>query len=321
MNALIELCYASPVFYLGLVFVVSLLVGSFLNVVVYRLPIIMEREFKADFEAYFAAQPVNTSASSSAVTPGSAASTTASDEIPTPAMAASNNSEPFNLIKPDSTCPGCGHRIRAWENIPVISYLMLKGRCAGCKTAISLRYPLVELATALLCTWVAWHFGVSVQAMVAIVICWFIIPLLLIDLDKMLLPDQLTLPLLWLGLLVSTQQVFVDSTTAIIGATAGYLSLWSVYWLFKLATGKEGMGYGDFKLLAALGAFVGWQGLPVIIILSSLVGAIVGIALMLIQRKDTNLAIPFGPYLAVAGLLTLLYKQPIIDAYLNWVLL
>ncbi|WP_137166162.1 prepilin peptidase [Salinimonas lutimaris] len=290
MNALIELSQQNMAFYLGLVAAVSLMVGSFLNVVIYRLPVMMERSFKAECEAY-----------------------THPEQEPAPQPA-------FNLVKPDSTCPHCGHNIRAWENIPIISYLFLKGRCASCKASISVRYPLVEAATALLCTWVAWHFGPTMQGLAAVLVCYLLVAMIMIDFDHMLLPDQLTLPMLWFGLLLSLNNVFVDAHTAIIGAAAGYLSLWSVYWLFKLITGKEGMGYGDFKLLAALGAFTGWQGLPVIIILSSLVGAVIGIALMLKQGKDGTLAIPFGPYLAIAGLLTLLYKQPIIDAYLQWVL-
>ncbi|MEC8786030.1 MAG: A24 family peptidase, partial [Pseudomonadota bacterium] len=228
--------------------------------------------------------------------------------------------EVFNLVKPDSTCPSCGHKIRAWENVPVISYLFLRGKCAKCKVGISVRYPLVELFTALACTFAAYQFGVTSQALWAVLFTYILVALLFIDLDKMLLPDQLTLPLLWLGLLLSTQHIFVDTTDAIIGAAAGYLSLWSVYWLFKLATGKEGMGYGDFKLLAALGAYTGWQGLPIIILLSSFVGAIAGILIMVIQNKGKSLAIPFGPYLAVAGWLTLLFKDAIITTYLDYVL-
>lgn len=305
MTAIIELCQTSPVFFLSLVFIVSLLVGSFLNVVVYRLPIMMEREFTAEYHAYYEAD--------AQVFPNDENTNSNTQPSPPPPVV-------FNLIKPDSTCPACGHRIRAWENIPVISYLFLKGRCASCKTAISPRYPIVELTTALVCLGVAWHFGATGQGSLAILTCWFLIPMVLIDFDRMLLPDQLTLPLLWIALIASTQQVFVDPTTAIIGAAAGYLCLWSVYWLFKLITGKEGMGYGDFKLLAALGALVGWQGLPVIIIMSSLVGAVVGIALMFKKQSNGSIAIPFGPYLAVAGLITLMYKQPIIDTYINWVL-
>ena len=289
MESVIFLSQQYPMFFFIMVFLVSLMVGSFLNVVIYRLPIMMENSWKEEYDAYFNNPPT------------------------TPVT-------PFNLSKPDSTCPQCNHKIRAWENIPVLSYVFLKGKCASCNASISLRYPLVELFTAIACTYVAYYFGPSTQAIWAIAFTYVLVALLFIDLDKMLLPDQLTLPLLWAGLLLSTQNVFVDTTDAILGAAFGYLSLWSVYWLFKLTTGKEGMGYGDFKLLAALGAFTGWQGLPIIILLSSFVGAIAGIAIMLIQNKGKSLAIPFGPYLAVAGWLTLLYKDSITDTYLSWVL-
>ncbi|WP_173359107.1 prepilin peptidase [Alteromonas marina] len=301
MDAIITLSQLYPAIFYCLVFFVSLMVGSFLNVVIYRLPIMMERSWQQEYESYF----------SDGANDG--ISTSANDKSATP-------DEPFNLVKPDSTCPSCGHKIRAWENIPVISYLFLKGKCAKCKTGISIRYPLVELFTAIACTFAAFEFGVTSQALWAVAFTYVLVALLFIDLDKMLLPDQLTLPLLWLGLLLSTQNIFVGTTDAIIGAAAGYLSLWSVYWLFKLVTGKEGMGYGDFKLLAALGAFTGWQGLPVIILLSSLVGAIAGILIMIIQNKGKSLAIPFGPYLAVAGWLTLLFKHEIITTYLDYVL-
>ncbi len=289
MDAIFTLLQQSTPLYLTTIFIFSLLVGSFLNVVIYRLPIMMERSWKAEYQSYFSP-----------------------DEQPA-------ESAPFNLVKPDSTCPHCKHKIRAWENIPLISYAMLGGKCAGCKAPISIRYPLVELFTALVCTFTAWHFGATEQGLWGVLIVFVLVALLFIDLDKMLLPDQLTLPLMWLGLILSTMNVFVGTTDAIIGAAAGYLSLWSVYWLFKLLTGKEGMGYGDFKLLAALGAFTGWQGLPIIILLSSVVGAVVGIVIMVAQRSGKSLAIPFGPYLAVAGYLTLLYKTEIIDAYLAWV--
>ncbi|APD87118.1 prepilin peptidase [Alteromonas sp. Mex14] len=301
MDAIITLSQLYPAIFYCLVFFVSLMVGSFLNVVIYRLPIMMERSWQQEYESYF---------SDSA---NDGISTSANDKSTTP-------DEPFNLVKPDSTCPSCGHKIRAWENIPVISYLFLKGKCAKCKTGISIRYPLVELFTAIACTFAAYQFGVTSQALWAVAFTYVLVALLFIDLDKMLLPDQLTLPLLWLGLLLSTQNIFVGTVDAIIGAAAGYLSLWSVYWLFKLVTGKEGMGYGDFKLLAALGTFTGWQGLPIIILLSSLVGAIAGILIMIIQNKGKSLAIPFGPYLAVAGWLTLLFKHEIITTYLDYVL-
>ncbi len=301
MDAITTLSQLYPAIFYCLVFLVSLMVGSFLNVVIYRLPIMMERSWQQEYESYFSDSE------------NDGISTPSNDKSTTP-------DEPFNLVKPDSTCPSCGYKIRAWENIPVISYLFLKGKCAKCKTGISIRYPLVELFTALACTFAAYQFGVTSQALWAVAFTYVLVALLFIDLDKMLLPDQLTLPLLWLGLLLSTQNIFVGTTDAIIGAAAGYLSLWSVYWLFKLVTGKEGMGYGDFKLLAALGAFTGWQGLPVIILLSSFVGAIAGILIMVIQNKGKSLAIPFGPYLAVAGWLTLLFKDEIITAYLNIVL-
>ena len=304
MDAIITLSQLHPEFFYVFVFLVSLMVGSFLNVVIYRLPIMMERSWQEEYDSYFA--EVNSDEDANAAS--------------TVDTALSPPSAPFNLVKPDSTCPKCGHTIRAWENIPVLSYLFLKGKCANCKTGISPRYPLVELFTAIACTFTAYHFGPTSQAVWAILITYVLISLIFIDVDKMLLPDQLTLPLLWLGLLLSTSDVFVGTTDAIIGAAAGYLSLWSVYWLFKLVTGKEGMGYGDFKLLAALGAYTGWQGLPVIILLSSFVGAIIGIAIMMIQNKGKSLAIPFGPYLAVAGWLTLLYKDVIITTYLDMVL-
>ena len=297
MDAIITLSQLYPAIFYTLIFLVSLMVGSFLNVVIYRLPIMMERSWQQEYQSYF----------------------TDSDTSLDPPNAQSQD-DTFNLVKPDSTCPSCGHKIRAWENIPVISYLFLKGKCAKCKVGISVRYPLVELFTALACTFAAYQFGVTSQALWAVLFTYILVALLFIDLDKMLLPDQLTLPLLWLGLLLSTQHIFVGSTDAIIGAAAGYLSLWSVYWLFKLATGKEGMGYGDFKLLAALGAYTGWQGLPIIILLSSFVGAIAGILIMVIQNKGKSLAIPFGPYLAVAGWLTLLFKDAIITTYLDYVL-
>jgi len=307
MDAIITLSQLHPEFFYVFVFLVSLMVGSFLNVVIYRLPIMMERSWQEEYDSYFA--EVNSDEDANVAS----AVDTAFSTRPTP-------SAPFNLVKPDSTCPKCGHTIRAWENIPVLSYLFLKGKCANCKTGISPRYPLVELFTAIACTFTAYHFGPTSQAVWAILITYVLISLIFIDVDKMLLPDQLTLPLLWLGLLLSTSDVFVGTTDAIIGAAAGYLSLWSVYWLFKLVTGKEGMGYGDFKLLAALGAYTGWQGLPVIILLSSFVGAVIGIAIMMIQNKGKSLAIPFGPYLAVAGWLTLLYKDVIITTYLDMVL-
>ncbi|MDO6712616.1 A24 family peptidase [Aliiglaciecola sp. 2_MG-2023] len=289
MPAMFELLADSPLFFVSFVFVVSLLVGSFLNVVIYRLPVMMERGWKQEYQQYFQ-----------------------------PESAEQASSETFNLIKPDSTCPKCQHKIRAWENIPVISWLFLKGKCSQCKNPISFRYPAVELLTALASMAIAWHFGFGWQAAAAVFLTWCLIALIFIDLDKMLLPDQITLPVLWLGLVFSTTGLFVSPIDAIIGAAAGYLSLWSVYWLFKLLTGKEGMGYGDFKLLAALGAWVGWQYLPIIILLSSFVGAIIGISYLLIKGKDKGSHIPFGPYLAIAGWLTLIYGKDIANWYWSW---
>ena len=280
----------SNVFFLSFVFVVSLMVGSFLNVVIYRLPIMMERSWKAEFNSYFHPEQEQ------------------------------SVEQTFNLVKPDSTCPKCGHKIRAWENIPVVSWLFLKGKCSQCQTRISMRYPAVELITGVLSLFVAWKFGFGWQAAAGIFFTWCLIAMTFIDVDKMLLPDQITLPLLWLGLLLSTQNIYVSPTDAIIGAGAGYLSLWSVYWGFKLLTGKEGMGYGDFKLLAALGAWLGWQHLATVILLSSVVGAVIGISYLYLNKKEHSQPIPFGPYLAIAGWIAFLYGDWIAQQYWDWVL-
>ena len=265
----------------------GLLVGSFLNVVIHRLPEMMERAWLREYREY-------------------------TDE-----HAATPDDTRYNLVTPASTCPHCGHRIRAWENIPVLSFLFLRGRCSNCKTSIALRYPLIEAATAIASVIVVWQFGYSLQALGALLFTWALVPLFMIDFDHQILPDNITLPLLWLGLLLSLGSLYVDPASSIIGATAGYLSLWSIYHLFRLLTGKEGMGYGDFKLLAAIGAWTGWQALPVVVLLSSLVGAVLGIALVLLHGRDRNLPMPFGPFLAVAGWLTLLWGNDIIGFYLN----
>jgi leader peptidase (prepilin peptidase)/N-methyltransferase len=296
MQAFFYLMAEFPAFFMGFVFIVSLMVGSFLNVVIYRLPVMMEQSWKAEIAEYTASQY---------------------EGIP---AADSSKNIPFNLVKPDSTCPKCKYKIRAWENIPLISWLLLRGKCSQCKNSISIRYPLVEFATGLLSTLVAWHFGFGLAGFAAIVATWLLIAMTFIDLDTMLLPDQLTLSLLWLGLILSIESPFVSSQDALIGAAIGYLSLWSLYWAFKLLTGKEGMGYGDFKLLAAIGAWVGWQHLPVVILLSSFVGAVAGVTLLTIQGKDRNQPIPFGPYLAAAGWLTILYGDVIIAYYWQWML-
>jgi leader peptidase (prepilin peptidase)/N-methyltransferase len=268
--------------------VLGLAVGSFLNVVIHRLPLIMERTWLHELREHQGED------------------------------ATANVSEPaYNLVTPASTCPQCGHRITAVENIPVLSFLFLRGRCADCGNRIPARYPLVELVTALLSVIVAIRFGFSVQTLAALAFTWALIPLFMIDFDHQLLPDSITLPLLWGGLLLSLPEVFIDSTTSIIGAAAGYLSLWMIYHLFRLVTGKEGMGYGDFKLLGAIGAWVGWQALPVVVLFSSLVGAVLGIALILFRGRDHNQPMPFGPFLAAAGWLTLLWGNDIIAFYLR----
>ncbi|WP_303786131.1 A24 family peptidase [Azovibrio restrictus] len=276
---------ADPAFFTGVLATLGLLVGSFLNVVIHRLPRMMEQEWQAQCAEL------------------------RGEEAPAaPAL---------SLARPRSRCPDCGHPIGALENIPVISYLLLRGRCKACKTRISPRYPLVELTAALLAGFAAWHFGPGWQAIGATLLLWTLLTLAMIDLDTQLLPDNLTLPLLWLGLLFNLNQQFVPLPTAVVGAMAGYLSLWSVYWLFKLATGKEGMGYGDFKLLAALGAWLGWTMLPAIILLSSVVGAIVGISLMVAARHGRNRPIPFGPYLAAAGAIALFWGDTLNRLYLG----
>jgi leader peptidase (prepilin peptidase)/N-methyltransferase len=232
--------------------------------------------------------------------------------------AASSAAEPLSLAKPRSRCPACGHQISALENIPLISYLLiLKGKCSACGTPISSRYPIIEALTGLVSAYAAWHFGPTVQTMGALFLVWALIALSAIDLDTQLLPDSITLPLLWLGLLFNLWGVYADLSTAVVGAMAGYLALWSVFWLFKLATGKEGMGYGDFKLLAALGAWLGWQMLPAIILLSSVVGAVVGVSLIVVARHGRNIPIPFGPYLAAAGAIALFWGNDITQAYLG----
>ena len=279
---------SSPAVFATVVAILGLLIGSFLNVVIYRLPILLERTWSQQCQELL--------------------------DLDTPD---SGEQRPFNLVRPASSCPKCGHRIRAIENIPVISYLFLKGRCAACSERIPVRYPLIELATAIASVITALHFGFSLQAAAALGFTWAIIPLCIIDYDRQLLPDNITLPLLWAGLALSLWGVFVDTHASIIGALAGYLSLWSIYHLFKLATGKEGMGYGDFKLLAAIGAWVGWQALPVVILFSSIVGAATGILLILLKGRERSQPIPFGPFLACAGWITLLWGQDIISYYLR----
>jgi len=268
----------------------GLVVGSFLNVVAWRLPIMLERAWRAEAAAAAGEEPAT--------------------------------EERFNLAWPRSRCVHCSTPIAAWHNIPVLSWLLLRGRCAACSGTISARYPIVEAMTGLASLAVAWHFGATWATPAALALTWFLIALSLIDLDHKLLPDNLTLPLLWLGLLLALVEpagspIFVDLRSSVIGAAAGYLSLWSVYHLFRLLTGKEGMGYGDFKLLAALGAWLGWQMLPMVIVLSAAVGSVVGIALIATGQRSRQAQIPFGPYLAGAGWLALLYGDAIMAWYLN----
>jgi leader peptidase (prepilin peptidase)/N-methyltransferase len=267
-------------------FSLGLVVGSFLNVVIYRLPLMMESRWRQDCCELLEVQQ--------------------EQEAPR-----------LTLSTPNSHCPHCGTAIKPWHNIPVLSYLLLRGKCANCGVGISLRYPTVELVTGLLTLSLAWYFPLSWALLGAVLFTWALLVLTMIDVDHKLLPDDITLPLLWLGLLFNLNSTYVSLTDAVIGAMAGYLILWSVYWLFKLITGKEGMGYGDFKLLAALGAWLGWQALPLIILLSSLVGAVCGIAMIVIKGRGREVPIPFGPYLAAAGWICLMWGDEITGRYLS----
>lgn len=284
MTSLIDLL-SLPVPFMLCCALMGLVVGSFLNVVILRLPKMMERDWSLQCAEL------------------------RGESLP--------EAEPFDLIRPRSRCPQCGHQISAWENLPLISYLILRGRCRGCGTGISLRYPIVEALSALLSGYAAFHFGPGWQAIGALALLWALVALTFIDLDTQLLPDSITLPLIWLGLGFNLFGRFVPLEQAVVGAMAGYLSLWSVYWLFKLATGKEGMGFGDFKLLAAIGAWLGWKLLPLTILLSSLVGAVIGVVLIILARHGRNVPMPFGPYLAVAGMIALFWGERITQLYLG----
>lgn len=287
MDAL-EILASNSVFFIAVIALFGLMVGSFLNVVIHRLPIMLEQSWRDECEEFLGLKD------------------------------AGEESRPaFNLVVPRSRCPHCQHGIRAHENIPVLSYLILGGKCSACKAPISPRYPLVEALTALVSAAVAWKLGPSWQTAWGLPLSWSLICLSAIDIDRRLLPDSITLPLLWLGLFASLFAVFVDSRSALIGAMAGYLSLWLVYQGFKLLTGKEGMGYGDFKLLAAFGAWLGWQSLLLVVLLSSLVGAFVGILLVVLRKQDRAAPIPFGPFLAAAGWIALLWGHEINAAYLR----
>ena len=286
LDLFISLFEQQPIIYFGTLFVLGAVVGSFLNVVIYRLPVMMQREWRHDC-LEFLEQPA----------------------VP--------EAEKFNLNTPRSRCGNCGHQITALENVPMISYLVLGGKCSDCKARISLQYPLVELFTAIISVVVGWHFGVSLQAIAALFLSWCLIAASGIDIGHKLLPDNITLPLLWLGILLSLFDVFVSLETSIIGAMAGYMTLWIVFMLFKIVTGKEGMGYGDFKLLAMLGAWLGWKPLFVVILTSSLVGATVGITMIVLGKTERSTQIPFGPYLAAAGWITLMWGNELMRFYFS----
>jgi leader peptidase (prepilin peptidase)/N-methyltransferase len=282
--SVLEVYQSNPWLLITIAVVAGLMVGSFLNVVIHRLPKLMERQWRAEC----------------AELTGAAA---------TPA-------ERYNLVVPRSSCPACGHRITALENIPIASYIALGGKCSACRAPIAWRYPLVEALAGVFAGFIAWRYGLSAAMIGALLFVWAMIALTFIDLDTFYLPDSITLPLLWTGLLFNLGATFTDLRSAVIGAAAGYLALWVVYWGFKLATGKEGMGYGDFKLLAAIGAWLGWKMLPLVILLSSFVGAAVGIALIVFAQRGRSVPIPFGPYLAAAGLIALFWGEGINRRYL-----
>lgn len=284
----------SPLTFILGAFLIALLVGSFLNVVIYRMPIMMERSWREQC-AELAGSPAN--------------------RLP---------EERFDLVAPRSRCPACGHQITAMQNIPILSYILLDGKCAGCSKRIPARYPVIELLTGLLTGIVAWHFGFGWEALAATGLTWMLIAISVIDIDRQYIYDNMVLPLLWLGLALSlwnpmagTDTLFIEPKAAIAGALAGYLSLWSVYHLFRILTGKEGMGYGDFKLLATLGAWLGWKMLPLIILMSTVVGTITGILMIAFKRQERSVPIPFGPYLAAAGWIAMLWGTDIVNWYLD----
>lgn len=292
MTDFISLMNSNQTFFFGVTFIFSLMIGSFLNVVIFRLPKMLEQGWKKECREFLA------------------------DELAKPK---SQNKEEFiTLSTPSSTCPSCQHKIRFYENIPVISWLVLRGKCSQCRSKISLRYPLVELTTAILSVVIAAHFSVTLTTLFLLILTWGLVCLTLIDFDHMLLPDQITLPLLWLGLLVNLNGAIVPLNDSVIGAVAGYMSLFSIFWLFKLITGKEGMGHGDFKLVAVFGAWIGWQLLPLLILMASAVGAVIGISMMMFKNHQREQAIPFGPYLAIAGWITLLWGNGIWAWYLSY---
>jgi len=283
----VQFLAANPPVLLALAALLGLVVGSFLNVVIHRLPKMMEHEWRTQ-----CAEMLDDRAQ------------------PDPHQA-------YNLVVPRSRCPSCDHQITALENVPILSYLALRGRCAECGWRIPLRYPAIEFLTGLLSAIVIWRFGLSIQGGGALLLTWALIALSFIDFDTQFLPDAITLPFLWLGLAFNLADTYTTTQASVIGAIGGYLTLWSVFHLFRLLTGKEGMGYGDFKLLALLGAWLGWSALPLIVLLSSLVGAAIGIAMIALRGHDKNIPIPFGPYLAIAGWIALMWGSQLVDAYLG----
>jgi leader peptidase (prepilin peptidase)/N-methyltransferase len=302
LNDLVVLYTGNPAFFAGSVFLLGLVIGSFLNVVIYRLPIMLERDWQS--QAVELLPPVR-------------AVTAAAPMVQTVP-------ERFTLSTPRSACPACKAPIKAWQNIPVVSWLLLRGRCAACKARISARYPLVELTTGLLSAWVAWHFGFGAPAACGLLITWTLIALTGIDIDHQLLPDGITLPLMWAGLLaavvigpIAGSPIPVSASDALIGAVSGYVSLWLVFHAFRLITGKEGMGYGDFKLFAALGAWLGWKLLPLVILLSAATGATLGILMIVLRGRDRTAPMPFGPYLAAAGWIAMMYGDVLVSGYLR----
>lgn len=277
-----------PAFY-SCMGVLGLIIGSFMNVVIYRLPKMLEADWQRQCRALL--------------------------DLEQPEK---ENKNEISLVSPGSHCPGCGHKITALENIPLLSYVFLAGKCSACETAIPVRYPLIELLSGILAVFVSWHFGFGVQALFAVLLSWVLLTLSVIDIDHQLLPDDITMPFLWLGILVNIFGLFTDIYSSLFGVMGGYSVLWVVYIAFKKLTGKEGMGHGDFKLLAMLGAWTGWQMLPLIILLSSLLGAIMGIGMILVKNHDRNVPIPFGPYLALAGWIALIWGHEITTAYYQW---
>ena len=278
-----DLLHNSPVFFISVCSVIGLMIGSFLNVVIFRVPKMMERAW-AEECAHLRGETIE-------VQP------------------------PYNIVTPRSACMYCGHKLKAIENIPLMSYLLLKGRCSRCRTLISPRYPAVELLTAAISGFIAWHFGFGFTAFAALAFSWSLIVLAFIDIDTQLLPNDITIPLLWSGLLINLADTFTDIHSAVLGAVAGYFALWSIYWCFKLVTRREGMGYGDFKLLAAIGAWLGWQMLPLVILVSSVAGTLVGTTLIIVAKRGRHVPVPFGPYLAAGGLATLFWGNWLSSRY------